>query len=134
MLTVSISYTSQITPENVYDFTIDNFGDNAMPRSYVGEGDFTFSANGTSIISGPAYRRKYQWVISTMMIKADAVIFDKMFRDWDEDRSAGYAAACGIIDQTWGDPVSTNVIFLTPPVYTRLSPVDVSVSFGLQEV
>lgn len=134
MLTISISYTSQKTPGNVYDFTVDNFGDNAMPRSYVGEGNFTFSANGTSIISGPAYGRKYQWVISTIMTKADAIVFDRMFRDWDIDRSAGYSAACGVIDQTWADIVSTNVIFLTAPAYTRTSPADVSVSFGLQEV
>ena len=134
MLTISISYTSQLTPANIYDFTIDNFGDNAMPRTYVGEGDFSFSANGTSIISGPAYGRKYQWVISTLMVKDDAVVFDRMFRDWDLDRAAGYPAACGVIDQTWGDTVSTNVIFLTPPSYVRTSPVDVLVSFGLQEV
>lgn len=129
---IGISYTS--SGGTVYNFQIDNFGDNAMPRSYVGSASFEMSANGANILGGPAYSEKYQWAISTIMNTADALAFDGMFQAWDADRAAGLAAACGLIDQTWGPNVDTSVVFVTPPSYTRLSPILTLVSFGLQEV
>lgn len=129
---IGISYTAQ--GGSVYNFQINNFGDSAMPRSYLGSASFELSANGASILGGPAFRQKYQWVISTIMETALAEAFDLMFQDWDTDRGAGFNAACGIIDQTWGSNVDTNAVFVTPPSYTRLSPTLTLVSFGLQEV
>ena len=129
---IGISYTAD--GGTAYNFQIDNFGDNAMPRSYVGSASFDLSANGASILGGPAYRQKYQWVISTLMQTADAQNFDVMFRAWDADRAAGLTAACGITDQTWGPDVDTNAVFVTPPSYTYTSPQLTLVSFGLQEV
>ena len=118
----------------MYNLSIDNFGDNAMPRSYVGSAAFSLSANGASILGGPAFRQKYQWVISTVMDTLDATEFDLMFQDWDTDRASGLAAACGIVDNTWNNTVTTSAVFVTPPTYTRLSPMLTLVSFGLQEV
>ena len=129
---IGISYTAD--SGTAYNFQINNFGDNAMPRSYVGAMTFDMSANGANILGGPAYREKYQWVISTIMQTAEAQGFDVMFQAWDTDRAAGLTAACGIIDQTWGPDVDTNAVFVTPPSYTRLSPTLTLVSFGLQEV
>lgn len=129
---IGISYTD--SGSTAYSFQIDNFGDNAYPRSYVGNTSFDFSANGASILGGPAYKQKYQWVISTIMNTGNAQDFDLMFQAWDVDRGAGLTAACGIVDQTWGAVVSTSAIFVTPPVYTRLGPALTLVSFGLQEV
>ena len=129
---IGISYTA--SAGTVYNFEIDNFGDNAMPRSYVGSASFDLSANGTSILGGPAFKQKYQWVISTIMQTPDAQDFDAMFQAWDTDRAAGLTAACGVVDETWGPDVTTNVVFVTPPSYTRLSPALTLVSFGLQEV
>ena len=129
---IGISYTAD--GGSVYNFQIDNFGDNAMPRSYVGSASFDMSANGASILGGPAYRQKYQWVVSTIMQTTEAETFDTMFQAWDADRAAGLTAACGVIDQTWGPDVSTSAVFVTPPSYTRLSPILTLVSFGLQEV
>jgi len=117
-----------------HNIVIDNFGDNAMPRTYMGDVSFGQSANGTSILEGPAFRQKYQWVISTIMYKSVALDFDALFRDWDALRATGAAAACGIADTTWGSQVNANVIFATPPSYTRMSPQYVLVSFGLMEV
>ena len=128
---IGISYTGGGA---AYNFQIDNFGDNAMPRSYVGSISFDMSANGASILGGPAYRQKYQWVISTIMRTADAQDFDDMFRAWDADRAEGLTAACGVTDQTWGPVVDTNAVFVTAPTYTRLSPTLTLTSFGLQEV
>ena len=129
---IGISYTAD--SGTAYNFQIDNFGDNAMPRSYVGSMAYDMSASGASILGGPAYRQKYQWVISTLMQKLTAESFDTMFQAWDTDRAAGLTAACGIIDETWGPDVDTDVIFVTAPTYTYAGPQLMLVSFGLQEV
>ena len=129
---IGISYTA--SGGTAYSFQIDNFGDNAMPRSYVGSATFDLSANGASILGGPAFRQKYQWVISTIMNTSDAQAFDAMFQAWDTDRGSGLTAACGVTDQTWGPTVDTDAVFVTPPTYTRMSPRLTMVSFGLQEV
>ena len=129
---IGISYTAN--GGAVYTFQIDNFGDNAMPRSYVGSVEYDMSANGASILGGPAYRQKYQWVISTIMRTTDAESFDTMFQAWDTDRSAGLTAACGVVDETWGPDVNADAVFITPPSYTYLGPELTLVSFGLQEV
>lgn len=129
---IGISYTAD--EGTAYNFQIDNFGDNAYPRSYTGSVSFDMSANGANLLGGPAYRQKYQWVISTIMQTTDAEAFDVMFQAWDADRAAGLTAACGITDQTWGPDVDTDAVFVTAPSYTRLSPRLTLVSFGLQEV
>lgn len=129
---IAISYTAD--GGAVYNFQIDNFGDNAMPRSYTSSALFNTSASGANLLGGPAYRQKYQWVVSTIMQTTDAESFDIMFQAWDSDRASGLSAACGIIDQTWGPDVDTNAVFVTPPSYTRLGPILTLVSFGLQEV
>jgi len=129
---IGISYTDE--GGTVYNFLVNNFGDNAYPRSYVGGVSFDMSANGATLLGGPAYRQKYQWVISTIMQTTNAQEFDAMFQSWDTDRASGLTAACGITDQTWGSTVDTSAVFVTAPSYTRLSPRLTLVSFGLQEV
>jgi len=129
---IGISYTAD--GGTAYNFQIDNFGDNAMPRSYTGTVSFDTSANGASILGGPAFKQKYQWVIATLMQTPDAQAFDAMFQAWDTDRASGLTAACGIIDETWGPNVDTSAVFVTSPSYTRISPTLTLVSFGLQEV
>lgn len=130
---LGISYTpSGGSP--VYNFQIDNFGDNAYPRTYVGAINYEMSASGANVLGGSAYAQKYQWVVSTIMDTTDALSFDAMFQAWDTDRAAGLTAACGIADQTFGTQVNTDAVFVTPPSYTRMGPNLTLVSFGLQEV
>ena len=105
-----------------------------MPRSYMGTISFDLSSNGASILGGPAYRNKYQWVISSLLSKADALALDALYQGWDTDRANGENAACGIIDETWGATVNTSAVFITAPSYVRMGPQYVLVSFGLQEV
>lgn len=105
-----------------------------MPRQYVGTFSFSKSASGTNIMDGTAYGQKYMWTISTKMTPTEARELDDMFKAWDIDRAEGYAAAIGIVDETWGADVNTSAVFATAPVYTRLSPAIVSVSFGLEEI
>ena len=131
MSVLGLSYSAQ--GGGVYNFVLDNFGGNEMPRSYESSASFSSSANGASILTGPAYRQKYQWVISTIMPTASAHEFDEMFVDWDTDRSAGYPVALGVNDQTFGATVTGNAVFVTPPSYTRMGPQLTLVSFGLLE-
>lgn len=118
----------------VYNFVFDNFGDNALPRAYQSTASFSQSANGTSILSGPAYRQKYIWAFSSIIDTTEAAQFDTMFQAWDLDRSQGLAAACGVTDETFGATVSTSAIFSTPPTYVRMGPRLTMVAFALTEV
>lgn len=132
MSQIGISFTSSGSTE--YSFIFTNFGDTEMPRSYQSTASFSLSANGTSILGGPAYRQKYQWVMSSIVTKDEALSIDALFQAWDTDRAQGLPAACGVTDQTFGPEVSTSAVFATPPSYNRLSPRLTLVSFGLEEV
>ena len=133
MSRIGISYTPS-SGAPIYNFVLDNFGGPELPRSYQQSAEFSQSANGASIIVGPAYRQKYQWVISTIMPKADAAEFDEMVRAWDLDRASGRPAACGVTDETFGDSVTASAVFATMPTYVRQGPQFFLVSFGLTEV
>lgn len=118
----------------VYSFVFDNFGDNALPRTYQASASFDESANGTSIITGAAFRQKYIWAISSLIPTTQAVQIDTMFQAWDADRASGLPAACGVVDETFGATVTSSAIFSTPPSYSRLSPMFTLISFGLTEI
>ena len=118
----------------VYSFVFSNFGDSALPRSYQSEASFSQSANGTTILDGPAYRQKYIWVFSSIIPTSEAVQLDAMFQAWDTDRSNGLPVACGVTDETFGSTVTTSAVFSTPPTYVRMGPQFTMVAFGLTEV
>lgn len=130
--TIGVSFTPNGGAASQVIF--DNFGGTDIPRIYSDAASFSKSANGTSIISGPAYRQKYIWPISSVLTNADAIKFDGIFTSWDTDRSNGLSAAVGVTDQTFGTAVTTSAIFSTPPTYTRMGPNHTMVSFGLTEV
>lgn len=133
MSQIGVSYTpSGGSP--VYSFVFNEFGDNALPRTYQSTASFSQSANGTSILAGPAYRQKYLWVISSIIDTSVAAQFDVMFESWDSDRSQGLPAACGITDETFGAVVNASAIFSTPPSFVRMGPRLTMVSFALTEV
>ena len=133
MSQIGVSYTAS-GGSPVYSFTFDNFGDNALPRAYQSTASFSQSANGTSIIAGPAYRQKYIWAVSSIIETTVAAQFDVMFQAWDSDRADGLPAACGVIDETFGAVVSTSAIISTPPSYVRMGPKFTMVAFALTEV
>lgn len=132
MSRIGISYTPN--GGSAYNFVLDNFGDNNIPRTYQGTAGYSTAASGTSIINGPAFRQKYQWVISSVVPTADAGQFDAMFRDWDQDRSDGLAPAVGVTDETFGATVNANAVFITNPSYVFMGPKFTMISFGLAEV
>lgn len=130
---IGISYTPS-GGGTAFNVLIDNFGDNAYPRTYTNSATFDLSANGTNIMGGPAFRQKYQWVISSIVTNEQAQDVDAMFQAWDSDRAQGLAAAVGITDQTFGADVDTDAVFVSAPVFTRMGVKLTMVSFGLQEV
>lgn len=132
MAQIGLSYTpSGGSP--VYNIVLDNFGDQAMPRTYDGSASYSDSANGASILEGPAYRQKYLWAVSSLVTDTLALEFDEMFRAWDADRAAGLPAVCGVADTTFGPQIDTQVLFITPPSYTYMGPKLTMISFGLKE-
>ena len=132
-MSLGISYTP-VAGTPVYDITFTEFADSALPRSYSSDVSYDLSANGATILSGPAFRQKYIWAISAHQRPEKAQEFDAMFRAWDEDRSNGYNAAVGIIDDTFGTQVSGSAVFSTAPSYVYVSPSITLVTFGLSEV
>jgi hypothetical protein len=132
-MSLGISYTP-VAGTPVYDVTVTDFTETSLPRTYLSEAQYETSANGATILGGPAYQQKYVWVISCHMTPAKAQEVDAMFRAWDIDRSNGYTAAVGVVDETFGAQVSTNALFSTPPSYVYVSPTITLVSFGLTQV
>jgi len=133
MAQIVISFTPDAGAP-VYNITIDNFGSTDMPRSYQDDAGFSRSITGSNILTGPAYRQKYMWAISSIVTRAEAETFDEMFRAWDTDRAAGLPVAVGVFDNTFGADVNTSAVISVNPSYVRLSPTHTVVSFGLMEV
>jgi hypothetical protein len=133
MAQIGLSYTpSGGSP--VYNIVLEEFGDRVIPRTYDGSASFAKSANGASLLQGPAYKQKYVWAITSLVTDVLAAEFDAMFQAWDTDRAAGLPAVCGIADTTFGPQVNTEVLFSTPPSYTYMGPKLTLIAFGLQEV
>lgn len=132
MSAIAIAYSGS---GSTYNFVIRNFGGNEMPRSYQESASYSQSANGASVLSGPAFRQKYSWAISTVITNTDADLLMEMFESWDTDRSSGLSAAVGLTDQTGPGPsITTNAVFSTAPTFTRMGPNRMMASFGFLEV
>ncbi len=132
MSQIGVSYTPN-AGSPVYSFVFGEFLDGSLPRQYVNNASFDFSANGASIITGPSYAQKRIWAVSSILPVDEAADFDAMFRAWDADRGSGLPAAVGVIDQTFGAEVNTSAVFSTAPTYSKFGPVHMTVSFGLTE-
>jgi hypothetical protein len=133
MAQIGVSFTPN-AGSPVYNIVFDNFGGNEMPRTYQQGSELTRSATGSNILTGPAFRQKYMWAMSSIVPTAEAETFDVMFQAWDSDRAAGYPVAVGVTDTTFGATVSTSAVISTAPNYVRLSPTHTLVSFGMMEV
>lgn len=132
MSVIAVSFTS--SDSDVYNFVFDKFADDNLPRNWAESSNFTFSVNGTAILTGPARAQRHVWAISSPLDNATAASFDEMYMAWDSDRSAGLAVALGIVDETFGDTLTTNAVFSTAPSYSKYGPANMLVSFGLTEV
>ncbi len=133
MSQIGVSYTpSGGSP--VYNFVFSKFIGDELPRSYASSASLEFAVNGTVTMTGPAYKQKRIWAISSPMSNAQAAEFDAMYQAWDTDRGAGLSAAVGVADTTFGPTVTTSAVFTTAPTYSKFGPADKLVSFGLTEV
>ena len=134
MASIVISYTAQHGANTAYSIEIEEFSGEGLPRSFVGGFNFENSVNGTSILAGPAYQEKRIWAISTPLQSAGTETIYNMFKAWDTDRANGLPAACGVVDTTFVETVSTNAIFSTPPSFTKLGGYGFQIDFGMTEV
>ena len=134
MSTIVVSYTSQHSPFTAHSVELKFFSGGEISRTYSGNSTFSLSANGSNVISGPAYRQKYIWGVSAVVTKAEALAFDAMFQDWDTDRAQGLPVVCGVVDGTFGATVNASAIYSTPPSFTKLGPNTYALDFGLSEI
>lgn len=133
MASIILSYTRQ-SDSTVYTVTIDEFTDKTLPRSYVSQTQFSFSGKGTSLISGPAYQEKRIWAVSAYLTKQEAIVLDTLYREWDNDRAAGYAAALSVTDSTFGTTLVTQAVVSTPPTFTKVGVTHMICTIGVTEV
>lgn len=134
MASITISYTAQHGANTAYSLELTQFSGEDLPRSFAGAFSFENSANGTSILSGPSYQEKRIWAISSALEDADVQILYNMFKAWDTDRASGLPVACVVEDDTFVELVSANVVFSTPPSFTKLGGYGFQVDFGMTEV
>lgn len=132
-MSIGLSYTPD-AGSPVYNIVIDNFTSQEIPRIYQANADFTNSANGTTILNGPAFREKYLWAIDAIVSKTEAIDINNMFISWDTDRANGLAVAIGLTDDNFGATVNTSVIITTPPSFTYYSGSLMAISMGLTEI
>ena len=130
-MAIAIAYTS--SGGTVYNVTFSDFLGEDLPRSYGAAGSFSNSANGTSILAGPAFAQKYIWGFSVLMTKAEAEAVNNLFLAWDADRAQGRAVAVGLIDETFGGSLTTSATITTPPSYAKAGNF-YEVSIGLTQV
>jgi len=132
MSVIAVSFTS--SGSDVYNFVFDKFIDDTLPRTWAESTNFSFSVSGSAILTGPARSQRHIWAISSPVDNLTAANFDEMYKAWDLDRSAGLSVALGVVDQTFGDTLTTNAVFSTAPSYSKFGPFNMLVSFGLTEV
>ena len=134
MASITISYTAQHGANTAYSLEIKQFSGEDLPRSFQGGFAFDSSVNGTSILAGPSYQEKRLWAISAPLNDADTATLYNMFKAWDTDRAAGLPVACGVVDDTFVETVSSNAIFSTPPSFSQLGEYGYIADFGMTEV
>lgn len=130
-MSIGLAYSSG---GQTYNVVFREFTGAGIPRQYESVAAFSRTAAGTTSFSGSSARQKYIWAISSFVTPAKAQELDSMFRKWDEDRAAGFSSGCGLTDETFGSPLTTTVVFTTPPSYIYLSPSLIQVDFGVTEV
>lgn len=133
ILSIGLAYTAQSGGGDVYNVVIKDLRDNALARTYVSNNSYSYSANGASLLTGPAFRQKYVWTVSAFLAPEEALTLDGMFRAWDADRGTGLPAAIGVTDQLFGDTVDTSAVFTVPPAFARYSAKTWQVDFAIQE-
>ena len=134
MASIALSYTAQHGANTAYSLTLDQFTGEGLPRSFQGAAAVESSVNGTTVLAGPSYQEKRLWAISAPLQAANYTTLYNMFKAWDTDRAAGLPVAIGIVDDTFIETVSTNVIFSTPPSFSKLGGFGFVADFGLTEV
>ena len=134
MGSIVISYTAQDGSNTTYSITFTQFSGEDLPRSFVGSFQFSNSANGSAIMSGPSVPQKRIWAISSQLEQGDVETIYNLFNAWDADRATGKPVGCNLQDTTFIETISTTVTFSTPPSFTKLGGYGFLVDFAVTEI
>ena len=121
---------------STYTVTLNQFSDDSLPRSILGQASLEFSALGKGVASGPAATQKKIWSVAAYATYAQCQNMLNLFYAWDAVRALGTnTAQVSISDQTFGSTI-TGFGFTTPPEITKVGTSDeyYLLSFGLTEV
>jgi|TARA_R100000482_G_scaffold44225_1_gene15475 hypothetical protein len=120
-----------------YTVTLNQFSDDSLPRSVLGQASLEFSALGAGIADGPVKTQKKIWSVAAYATYTQCQNMLNLFYAWDAVRAQGKnSAQVSISDQTFGSTITASGFFTTPPEITRVgaSSEYYLLSFGLTEV
>lgn len=122
---------------STYTVTINQFSDESLPRSILGQASLEFSALGAGIAQGPPKTQKKIWSVAAYATYTQCQSMLDLFYAWDAVRAQGTnSAVVSISDETFGSTITASGFFTTPPEITRVGTSDeyYLLSFGLTEV
>lgn len=122
---------------STYTVTLNEFSDESLPRSIVGQASLEFSALGAGIAQGPPKAQKKIWSVAAYATYAQCQNMLDLFYAWDAARALGTnSAVVSISDETFGTTITAFGFFTTPPEITRVGTSNeyYLLSFGLTEV
>lgn len=122
---------------STYTVTLNEFSDESLPRSIVGQASLEFSALGAGIAQGPPKAQKKIWSVAAYATYAQCQNMLDLFYAWDAVRALGTnSAVVSISDETFGTTITASAFFTTPPEITRVGTSNeyYLLSFGLTEV
>ena len=122
---------------STYTVTINQFSDESLPRSILGQASLEFSALGAGIAQGPPKAQKKIWSVAAYATYTQCQSMLDLFYAWDAVRAQGTnSAVVSISDETFGSTITASGFFTTPPEITRVGTSDeyYLLSFGLTEV
>jgi hypothetical protein len=122
---------------STYTVILNEFSDESLPRSIVGQASLEFSALGAGIAQGPPKAQKKIWSVAAYATYTQCQNMLDLFYAWDAVRALGTnSAVVTISDETFGTTVTASGFFTTPPEITRVGTSNeyYLLSFGLTEV
>lgn len=120
-----------------YTVIINQFSNDSLPRSILGQASLDFSLSGAGIAEGPPVAQKKIWSVAAYATYTQCQNMLDLFYAWDAVRALGTnSAQVSITDETFGSTITASGFFTTPPEITKVGTSDqyYLLSFGLTEV
>jgi len=134
-MSITLSYTQQTGVSTEYTVVFNFFGDQNVPRSYVEEGNFSFSQSGTAIKGGPARSPRRIWGFTGLLTRSEAEDLDGLYNAWATDSGQGISSVVALDDSTFGTTtLQVYAVITTAPSFSIFGPNHYLCSIGLTEV